>query len=287
LTAWIIDPNAAISRARVLGSELNAMELWAMTCPHRYLKGSRFFDPKDVGLPMTFDEKKQAMKVAEDHELATQKLGCPTGALGWIGLKVFTSLLWDFHNCKSGECYPSIRSIMRKTGLCRQSVVAALKRLARHGYITRLRRMVWRIIDGIRRAVQASNCYRLHAPVRHAVILRDCARDAHPSRIAFPKPAAKPAPLLSWREGMAAKVIRAPAAVKTSYPANGAALGAGGYPQSGSAEKTPDYHASLRDRQKPQDSKKDADLRVFQREGWQIPRASLLETGLMRRHLRA
>jgi hypothetical protein len=151
----------------------------------------------------------------------------------------------------------------------------------------RLRRMVWRIIDGIRRAVQASNCYRLHAPVRHAVILRDCARDAHPSRIAFPKPAAKPAPLLSWREGMAAKVIRAPAAVKTSYPANGAALGAGGYPQSGSAEKTPDYHASLRDRQKPQDSKKDADLRVFQREGWQIPRASLLETGLMRRHLRA
>jgi hypothetical protein len=245
------------------------MELWAMDCPHKYLKGSRFFDPGDVALPMTYAAKEHAYELAEDHELATERPGYPNGALGWIGLKVFASLLWDFHSGKRGECYPSIRAIMRKTGLCRQSVAAALKRLARHGYITRFRRMVWRIIDGIRRAVQASNCYLLHAPVRHAVILRDGARDAHPSRIAFP--AAKAAPLLSWLESVAAKVIASAAAVKTSYQ----------------AEKTPDYHASLRDRQKPQESKKEADLRVFQRQGWQTPRASLLETGLMRRHLRA
>ena len=54
------------------------------------------------------------------------------------------------------------------TGLCRQSIANALKRLEASGILKIARRLVRQVIDGVMVTRQASNLYSVHEPAEHA-----------------------------------------------------------------------------------------------------------------------
>ena len=64
-------------------------------------------------------------------------------------------------------CCPSYTVLMAATGLCRQSIANALKRLEASGILKIARRLVREVIDGVMVTRQASNLYSVHEPAEH------------------------------------------------------------------------------------------------------------------------
>jgi hypothetical protein len=83
-------------------------------------------------------------------------------------LRVLEILLWRFHRAKDGYCAPSYTCLQAATGLCRQSIANALKRLEASGILKIARRLVREVIDGVMVTRQASNLYSVHEPAAGA-----------------------------------------------------------------------------------------------------------------------
>ena len=64
-----------------------------------------------------------------------------------LGLRVLRALLLRFHRGSDGLCCPSYTVLMAATGLCRQSIANALKRLEAAGILRITRRLVREVID--------------------------------------------------------------------------------------------------------------------------------------------
>lgn len=102
--------------------------------------------------------------IAQSMERITKKKGARNGCLGAIGLTVLNCLLFGFLNAKSGRCDPSYEALMKKTGLCRQSITNAIDRLESSGLVTVTRRMMRFLENGIVVVRQISNAYVLADP---------------------------------------------------------------------------------------------------------------------------
>ena len=95
------------------------------------------------------------------------------GAITAKDCDVLEALLWLFHNCKTGLCFPSYKSIAAKAKCSRSHVGAAIERLEPAGLLTwvnRLKRVreagadLFRH-DGVRvRLLRTSNGYRFNDP---------------------------------------------------------------------------------------------------------------------------
>jgi hypothetical protein len=91
---------------------------------------------------------------------------------GQISAKAFAvlqALLWQFHNAKSGRCFPSYATLAEAAGCARSTVAEAIKALEDAGLMTwviRLKRVrEWRQGLGMRvRVLRASNGYRFEDP---------------------------------------------------------------------------------------------------------------------------
>jgi DNA-binding transcriptional regulator YhcF (GntR family) len=84
----------------------------------------------------------------------------------WLrgGLRILEALLFRFHNVETGLCCPSYSALQDEIGCCRQTVSAALKRLKAAEIIVVTRRLVRKVVDGVRAARQASNLYAFCMP---------------------------------------------------------------------------------------------------------------------------
>ncbi len=102
--------------------------------------------------------------IAQNMERITKTKGARNGCLGAIGLTVLNCLLFGFLNANSGRCDPSYEALMKKTGLCRQSITNAIDRLESSGLITVTRRMMRFLENGIVVVRQISNAYVLADP---------------------------------------------------------------------------------------------------------------------------
>ena len=54
--------------------------------------------------------------------------------IGPDGIAVY-AILCTYAERETGECYPSQKTIAERLGICRERVIAALKRLERHGFV--------------------------------------------------------------------------------------------------------------------------------------------------------
>ena len=95
------------------------------------------------------------------------------GAVTAKALAVLRALLWDFHNSRSGLCFPSYEAIAERAGCARSTVgeaIAALEHAGVLGWVNRLTRVAdaerdlfghlvrrWRVI-------RTSNSYCFHDP---------------------------------------------------------------------------------------------------------------------------
>jgi hypothetical protein len=116
------------------------------------------------------------MKLARVKMLARQP-GQHWGEISAKHLEVFRVLLWEFHNAKTGLCFPSYQTIADKVpgGCARSTVALALVALEKAGLLTwvnRIKRVYERVsnmfgegVHGQRsRVMRTSNGYRFIEP---------------------------------------------------------------------------------------------------------------------------
>lgn len=103
----------------------------------RAQRRTRFGDGTKAG-GMRWRDK--VLQTAEEFDVVTRGKG-RRGLLQANGIRVLKAVLWtpgiDFNDAM---IEPSIDTLARRTGLARNTVIAALKRLARHGFLSWVRR---------------------------------------------------------------------------------------------------------------------------------------------------
>jgi DNA-binding MarR family transcriptional regulator len=177
----------------------------------------------------------------------TRKPGSRKGVIGRPAVDLLGTFR-HFRNRATGLVFLTWEQLREDTGYSYSTISEALDQLEDAGFLRRTRTLVREIIDGVMTVRQGVNLYAFFDPLVEAL-----RKAVESTRASFVSMVVK---TLTSRLSLQEKVSH-------SYR-----------PITPSAEN-------------PEKSKKDADLRVFQRKGWQIQRSSLLETGLMRRHLRA
>lgn len=106
------------------------------------------------------NQKVRLLVAVEIMERKTKAPGRRNGLVSLPGVLVLRALLLRFHNGGSGLCCPSISTLQDATGLCRQTIVAAIERLERIGVLIRTRRIVRvALSNGLVGVRQASNLY--------------------------------------------------------------------------------------------------------------------------------
>src|SRR5262249_47418994 len=121
---------------------------------------------KDVRfLPLAKKEAAKWWHKARRFDRQTHRPGGHGGAIGHIGLKVYYTLIFEFLDYATGRLDPALNTIAEKAGVCRRSVVNAIKRLRDLGLLAWQRRCCEdRDEDGRFRLRQRSNAYGLRPP---------------------------------------------------------------------------------------------------------------------------
>ena len=159
--------------------------------PNRFRGRSTFTEPPVQRIDR--NERARILAKAEAIESRTRQRGRHGGALGRPALHLLRTLLLKF--CGPKGCFPSIQTLMRATGYCRQTVVTALRRLELAGLVRRIRRVERReitrvspvtgLVESFTGTVQASNAYLIQPAHGGLSLLAPRAT----SRTRFPDPA--------------------------------------------------------------------------------------------------
>jgi DNA-binding MarR family transcriptional regulator len=129
-------------------------------------------------------------------------------------LEVFRALLWKFHNCVTGWCFPSYEKIAEEVGCHRDTVHQAIAALEAAGLLT------WdhRIKRSYRRVLRTSNGYRFEIPphlrASKSEIISGTEGQELFSSLATPVPRPKP-----MDSDLAAALMRLGSAIRTASPA--------------------------------------------------------------------
>ncbi len=132
-----------------------------------YRRGAIFVsDPRSAAYSTKLNRKQRAavMWHAKTKERRSKRRGCPNGVLGYTGLRILEALLFQFHNVETGLCCPSYSALQSAIGCCRQTVSAALKRLKAAELIVVTRRIIRKVVNGVKAARQGSNLYAFCTP---------------------------------------------------------------------------------------------------------------------------
>ena len=139
-----------------------------------YRRGAQFIaDWRPHSRPLDRNTRARILFVCEALERKTKAPGRRNGVLSAIGLVVLRSLIFKFQG-RTGLLCPSYDAIQAATGLCRQSVAAALARLETAGVLAITRRLVRQRItrvspitgldEMIVTTTQTSNLYAISEP---------------------------------------------------------------------------------------------------------------------------
>ena len=144
-----------------------------------YRRGAVFVtDPRQVFRPLDRNQIARILFLAECLERRTKPAGRRNGVVSQVGLAVLRCLLLGFLNRSTGQCDPSYTTLQCKTGFCRDTIAAALKRLEATGLLTVTRRLVRQRVHRISpitgfpetvvTTTQATNAYAMAQPGAYA-----------------------------------------------------------------------------------------------------------------------
>lgn len=110
---------------------------------------------------MSIDRNARARLVfqAEAYERRTKAKGQRGGDLQPSGIQLLRCIAFRFLNLARGAAWPSYDALQAATGLCRQTIADAIKRLEAAGFMHVERRTRW---EG-RKLIKLTNLYRLAA----------------------------------------------------------------------------------------------------------------------------
>jgi hypothetical protein len=99
------------------------------------------------------------LRTAREFDLEERNVGNPR-PLRLSGIRVLEEVLRNhWHDFKTGEIDPALSQLERATGFVRQTIVEALKRLRKHGFLDWVRRTEIRLEDQGPRRKQINNAY--------------------------------------------------------------------------------------------------------------------------------
>jgi hypothetical protein len=137
----------------------------------RGIRREKVFGPGRC-VPLDRNAKCRVMMLARALMRRTE-VGKAYGQVTAKALAVLQALLWGFHNCHSGRCFPSYETIADRAGCARSTVAIAIKALEQAGvlsWVNRLVRVRERCTDlfgnnGVRwRVIRTSNAYAFRDP---------------------------------------------------------------------------------------------------------------------------
>lgn len=132
----------------------------ARPCGRQYRRNAVFVvDARKHFTALTTKERAQLLDELERMERRTKPANHGNGIVTRPALSVMRALLLHFADRKTGACFPSYRAIQDRTGYCRQTIAAAVKRLERIGVLKIVRRLVRKTVGGVVRCVQGTNLY--------------------------------------------------------------------------------------------------------------------------------
>lgn len=120
------------------------------------------------GTPMDRNAKGLLIFQAIHWSAAHRQPGEHTGPITRTMILVLKTLLWEFHNAKTGWCFPSYKAIAAKAKCSRSTVAAAVAALEAAGILTWVHRIIRdRVqvrnengrLDWIVRIIRTSNAY--------------------------------------------------------------------------------------------------------------------------------
>lgn len=136
--------------------------------------GEAFFRPLAKAAVVTIMRAAERLAIVtmRKREIARVKKR-HAGALTLGDLAVLQALLFRFMDWKSGRCAPTYDDLEAETGLARDTIAAAIRRLGAVGILERMRRFRRVEAEGEQgpQVVQAPNAYRFDLPKRLRALL--------------------------------------------------------------------------------------------------------------------
>jgi Helix-turn-helix domain len=126
------------------------------------------------GIPLDRNAKVRIMIYVQGYNARYKQRGQHRGPITRAFMEVLEALLWGFHNCKDGRCFPSYESIATRAKCSRDTVYEAIKALEFANilsWVNRITRIRTRELDlfgkwAIRsRIVRLSNAYVFRDPL--------------------------------------------------------------------------------------------------------------------------
>ena len=168
-------------------------------------------------VPLDRNAKARINAYARAWDRLHRQPGQRGGAIGRAALDVLSALLWQFHNARTGCCFPSYERIAERAGCARSTVAEALKALEFAGVLTWQNRIVrvrercqdlWGRAGWQWRVIRTTNAYVFRDPA-----FKSDQRQGTPDQVVLPPvlaPAADPnspleRALSRFREAIAAK----------------------------------------------------------------------------------
>jgi hypothetical protein len=105
------------------------------------------------------------MAFARGYNAKHRSSGQHQGPITWAFLRVLKTLLWEFHNSRTGYCFPSYESIAEKAQCCRDTVYEAINALEASGILDWVNRFDKIFIEGSWQVIRVSNAYLFHDPL--------------------------------------------------------------------------------------------------------------------------
>ncbi len=120
------------------------------------------------GIPLDRNAKARIFAYAKGYNARHRREGQHQGPITWAFIRVLKAMLWEFHNSRTGHCFPSYESIAEKAECCRDTVYEAIKALRASGILDWVNRFD-KIYIGRWQVIRISNAYAFRDPLPCAI----------------------------------------------------------------------------------------------------------------------
>jgi hypothetical protein len=133
------------------------------------------------GIPLDREAKVRIMAYARGYNAKHRREGQHQGPITWAFLRVLKTMLWEFHNNRTGYCFPSYETIAEKARCCRDTVYEAIRVLEASGILDWVNRFDKIFKHGAWQVIRTSNAYLFRDPLPCGNTLENPNRSENPA----------------------------------------------------------------------------------------------------------
>jgi hypothetical protein len=180
----------------------------ATTCESPRPRREKLFRAKR-GIPLDREAKVRIMAYARGYNAKHRREGQHQGPITWAFLRVLKAMLWEFHNNRTGYCFPSYETIAEKAQCCRDTVYEAIRALEASGILDWVHRFDKLFIEGSWQVIRTSNAYLFRDPLPCGNTLENSNTSENPAGTLHPQEKILKLPLKNDLQNLPNSTIKA------------------------------------------------------------------------------